>query len=61
MQELAEGALGGVVVGHGAIGPYGAVGWTVRVWEAALAFWPPCTAYQRRVEREIRLFRLERR
>lgn len=33
----------------------------VRVWEAALAFWPPYAAYQRRVERQIRLFRLERR
>ncbi|MFF8984158.1 nitroreductase/quinone reductase family protein [Streptomyces globisporus] len=32
-----------------------------RVWEAALAFWPPYAAYQRRVERQIRLFRLERR
>ncbi|UFQ16300.1 MULTISPECIES: nitroreductase family deazaflavin-dependent oxidoreductase [Streptomyces] len=30
-------------------------------WEAALAFWPPYAAYQSRVEREIRLFRLERR
>ncbi|PCG84849.1 deazaflavin-dependent nitroreductase [Streptomyces sp. WZ.A104] len=32
-----------------------------RVWETALAFWPPYAAYQKRVEREIRLFRLERR
>ncbi|MCL6291643.1 nitroreductase family deazaflavin-dependent oxidoreductase [Streptomyces sp. ID03-2B] len=32
-----------------------------RVWEAALKFWPPYAAYQRRVERQIRLFRLERR
>ncbi|MEU5685434.1 nitroreductase family deazaflavin-dependent oxidoreductase [Streptomyces venezuelae] len=31
------------------------------VWEAALRFWPPYAAYQSRVEREIRLFRLERR
>ncbi|MFI7318814.1 nitroreductase family deazaflavin-dependent oxidoreductase [Streptomyces venezuelae] len=31
------------------------------VWEAALGFWPPYAAYQSRVEREIRLFRLERR
>lgn len=30
-------------------------------WEAALAFWPPYAAYQARVDREIRLFRLERR
>ncbi|MEU6125624.1 nitroreductase family deazaflavin-dependent oxidoreductase [Streptomyces sp. NPDC047123] len=30
-------------------------------WEAALTFWPPYAAYQARVEREIRLFRLERR
>ncbi|MFE0378678.1 nitroreductase/quinone reductase family protein [Streptomyces inhibens] len=30
-------------------------------WRAALAFWPPYAAYQARVEREIRLFRLERR
>ncbi|AWK09688.1 nitroreductase family deazaflavin-dependent oxidoreductase [Streptomyces spongiicola] len=29
-------------------------------WEAALAFWPPYAAYQARVEREIRLFRLTR-
>nr|WP_239112131.1 nitroreductase/quinone reductase family protein [Streptomyces anulatus] len=32
-----------------------------RVWAAALAFWPPYAAYQRRLERQIRLFRLERR
>ncbi|MEV1044471.1 nitroreductase/quinone reductase family protein [Streptomyces sp. NPDC049916] len=32
-----------------------------RVWRAVLAFWPPYAAYQERVEREIRLFRLERR
>ncbi|MEV7190966.1 nitroreductase family deazaflavin-dependent oxidoreductase [Streptomyces sp. NPDC093510] len=31
------------------------------VWEAALEFWPPYAAYQARVDREIRLFRLERR
>ena len=31
------------------------------VWRAALAFWPPYATYQARVEREIRLFRLERR
>ncbi|MZD10272.1 nitroreductase family deazaflavin-dependent oxidoreductase [Streptomyces sp. SID5785] len=30
-------------------------------WTAALRFWPPYATYQRRVEREIRLFRLERR
>ncbi|MGW6021489.1 nitroreductase family deazaflavin-dependent oxidoreductase [Streptomyces sp. NPDC055099] len=30
-------------------------------WEAALKFWPPYATYQSRVEREIRLFRLERR
>lgn len=30
-------------------------------WRAALTFWPPYAAYQARVEREIRLFRLERR
>ncbi|GGZ50185.1 nitroreductase family deazaflavin-dependent oxidoreductase [Streptomyces subrutilus] len=30
-------------------------------WRAALAFWPPYAAYQARIEREIRLFRLERR
>ncbi|MEV0368450.1 nitroreductase family deazaflavin-dependent oxidoreductase [Streptomyces sp. NPDC050636] len=32
-----------------------------RAWRAALEFWPPYAAYQERVEREIRLFRLERR
>ncbi|MFI6766571.1 nitroreductase family deazaflavin-dependent oxidoreductase [Streptomyces sp. NPDC050355] len=32
-----------------------------RAWRAALEFWPPYAAYQARVEREIRLFRLERR
>ncbi|WP_328887654.1 nitroreductase family deazaflavin-dependent oxidoreductase [Streptomyces sp. NBC_00316] len=31
------------------------------VWLAALAFWPPYATYQARVEREIRLFRLESR
>lgn len=31
------------------------------VWQAALAFWPPYATYQRRVEREIRLFRITRR
>ncbi|MER7854608.1 nitroreductase/quinone reductase family protein [Streptomyces bacillaris] len=31
------------------------------VWRVALAFWPPYAAYQERVERRIRLFRLERR
>ncbi|MFD3422574.1 nitroreductase family deazaflavin-dependent oxidoreductase [Streptomyces decoyicus] len=30
-------------------------------WRTALAFWPPYAAYQARVAREIRLFRLERR
>lgn len=30
------------------------------VWQAALTFWPPYDTYQARVEREIRLFRLER-
>ncbi|MBL1107462.1 nitroreductase family deazaflavin-dependent oxidoreductase [Streptomyces sp. 5-8] len=30
-------------------------------WRAVLAFWPPYAAYQERVEREIRLFRLTRR
>ncbi|RFU83847.1 nitroreductase family deazaflavin-dependent oxidoreductase [Streptomyces triticagri] len=30
-------------------------------WQAALRFWPPYAAYQQRVDREIRLFRLERR
>ncbi|MBG0854488.1 nitroreductase family deazaflavin-dependent oxidoreductase [Streptomyces spinoverrucosus] len=32
-----------------------------RAWRAVLAFWPPYATYQRRVEREIRLFRLVRR
>lgn len=31
------------------------------VWKTALAFWPPYAAYQARVEREIRLFRIVRR
>ncbi|MCX4725906.1 nitroreductase family deazaflavin-dependent oxidoreductase [Streptomyces sp. NBC_01020] len=31
------------------------------VWATALGFWPPYAAYQARVDREIRLFRLERR
>ncbi|MFB6838273.1 nitroreductase family deazaflavin-dependent oxidoreductase [Streptomyces sp. NPDC056361] len=30
-------------------------------WRSALEFWPPYAAYQARVEREIRLFRLTRR
>ena len=30
------------------------------VWRAVLAFWPPYAAYQARVEREIRLFRITR-
>ncbi|MDI3386499.1 nitroreductase family deazaflavin-dependent oxidoreductase [Streptomyces sp. B-S-A8] len=30
-------------------------------WAAALRFWPPYAIYQARVDREIRLFRLERR
>ncbi|MET7799002.1 nitroreductase family deazaflavin-dependent oxidoreductase [Streptomyces decoyicus] len=30
-------------------------------WRAALTLWPPYAAYQARVAREIRLFRLERR
>ncbi|MEU0074554.1 nitroreductase/quinone reductase family protein [Streptomyces sp. NPDC006332] len=29
-------------------------------WEAVVAFWPPYATYQERVEREIRLFRVER-
>lgn len=29
------------------------------VWQVALAFWPPYATYQARVEREIRLFRVE--
>ncbi|MEU7134629.1 nitroreductase family deazaflavin-dependent oxidoreductase [Streptomyces sp. NPDC046261] len=32
-----------------------------RTWAAVLEFWPPYARYQARVEREIRLFRLERR
>ncbi|MGW0822040.1 nitroreductase family deazaflavin-dependent oxidoreductase [Streptomyces sp. NPDC002845] len=31
------------------------------VWKAVLAFWPPYSTYQARIEREIRLFRLVRR
>jgi deazaflavin-dependent oxidoreductase (nitroreductase family) len=31
------------------------------VWRAALAFWPPYAAYQARVDREIRVFRIVRR
>ncbi|MGW0322193.1 nitroreductase family deazaflavin-dependent oxidoreductase [Streptomyces flavidovirens] len=31
------------------------------VWQAVLKFWPPYATYQARVEREIRLFRLEER
>ncbi|MFD7707719.1 nitroreductase family deazaflavin-dependent oxidoreductase [Streptomyces sp. NPDC059786] len=30
-------------------------------WRAVLEFWPPYATYQRRVTREIRLFRIERR
>ncbi|MDG4864296.1 nitroreductase family deazaflavin-dependent oxidoreductase [Streptomyces sp. T-3] len=30
-------------------------------WEAVLKFWPPYATYQARIDREIRLFRLERR
>lgn len=30
-------------------------------WRAVLGFWPPYATYQSRIEREIRLFRLERR
>ncbi|MFF2195778.1 nitroreductase family deazaflavin-dependent oxidoreductase [Streptomyces sp. NPDC058157] len=30
-------------------------------WRAVLKFWPPYATYQARIEREIRLFRLERR
>ncbi|MFE2586950.1 nitroreductase family deazaflavin-dependent oxidoreductase [Streptomyces sp. NPDC059378] len=33
----------------------------VAAWAAALALWPPYAAYQARVEREIRLFRIVRR
>lgn len=32
-----------------------------KAWAAVLTFWPPYATYQSRVEREIRLFRLERR
>lgn len=32
-----------------------------RAWRTALLRWPPYAAYQARVERQIRLFRLERR
>ncbi|MDI3407929.1 nitroreductase family deazaflavin-dependent oxidoreductase [Streptomyces cavernicola] len=32
-----------------------------RAWAEALRFWPPYATYQARVDREIRLFRLERR
>ncbi|MFI6462672.1 nitroreductase/quinone reductase family protein [Streptomyces sp. NPDC050538] len=31
------------------------------VWKTALVFWPPYATYQKRVEREIRLFRVVRR
>ncbi|WP_274559743.1 nitroreductase family deazaflavin-dependent oxidoreductase [Streptomyces spiramyceticus] len=31
------------------------------VWRAVLMFWPPYATYQTRVDRQIRLFRLERR
>ena len=31
------------------------------VWKTALAFWPPYATYQKRIEREIRLFRIIRR
>ncbi|MEU5150389.1 nitroreductase family deazaflavin-dependent oxidoreductase [Streptomyces yangpuensis] len=30
-------------------------------WRTVLGFWPPYATYQARIEREIRLFRLERR
>ncbi|MFF4182174.1 nitroreductase family deazaflavin-dependent oxidoreductase [Streptomyces sp. NPDC001691] len=33
----------------------------LEAWQAALNFWPPYATYQSRIEREIRLFRLERR
>lgn len=29
------------------------------MWESALKFWPPYAAYQARIDREIRLFRLD--
>ncbi|THA46906.1 nitroreductase family deazaflavin-dependent oxidoreductase [Streptomyces sp. A1136] len=32
-----------------------------QAWRQALAFWPPYATYQARIEREIRLFRLDRR
>ncbi|MFE9256731.1 nitroreductase family deazaflavin-dependent oxidoreductase [Streptomyces sp. NPDC006879] len=32
-----------------------------RAWADALRFWPPYATYQARIDREIRLFRLERR
>ncbi|MFF0740883.1 nitroreductase family deazaflavin-dependent oxidoreductase [Streptomyces sp. NPDC004111] len=32
-----------------------------RAWRAVLGFWPPYATYQQRIEREIRLFRIERR
>ncbi|WP_405992676.1 nitroreductase/quinone reductase family protein [Streptomyces sp. NBC_00986] len=31
------------------------------VWKTALVFWPPYATYQKRVDREIRLFRVVRR
>ncbi|MFD3512040.1 nitroreductase family deazaflavin-dependent oxidoreductase [Streptomyces sp. NPDC058657] len=31
------------------------------VWREVLAFWPPYATYQQRIERQIRLFRIERR
>ncbi|WP_329121196.1 nitroreductase family deazaflavin-dependent oxidoreductase [Streptomyces sp. NBC_01465] len=31
------------------------------VWEEALKFWPPYATYQARIDREIRLFRVEKR
>ena len=31
------------------------------VWRQVLGFWPPYATYQQRIEREIRLFRIERR
>ena len=31
------------------------------VWKTALVFWPPYATYQKRIEREIRLFRVVRR
>lgn len=32
-----------------------------KAWAAALRFWPHCAVYQARLERRIRIFRLERR